>query len=60
MGGSNSRSQTHPVWFQVALKAGKHFASNVKTLWGGTLDARCEDKEGLWAGSWDQTGWLHA
>ncbi|CAL1152647.1 unnamed protein product [Cladocopium goreaui] len=39
-----------PRFLEVALKAGNHFASTVKTLWGGTLDARCEDKEGLWAG----------
>lgn len=39
---------------QAALKAGEYYAQRHLTMeepyWGGTLDARCEDKEGAWAG----------
>ncbi|CAJ1341147.1 unnamed protein product [Effrenium voratum] len=39
-------------FLQAAQKAGDWFAQLSKTapLWGGTLDAQCEDKEGAWAG----------
>ena len=39
---------------QAALKAVEHYADRhldmTEPYWGGTLDARCEDKEGAWAG----------
>jgi hypothetical protein len=39
---------------QAALKAAEHYADRhldmTEPYWGGTLDARCEDKEGAWAG----------
>ncbi|KAA3611636.1 MAG: hypothetical protein DWQ01_05980 [Planctomycetota bacterium] len=41
-----------PQWLQAAEKAGQHYAERHRTMqepyWGGTLDARCEDKEGAW------------
>jgi hypothetical protein len=43
-----------PEFRRAALKAGEHYAQRHLTLrepyWGGTLDARCEDKEGALAG----------
>ena len=39
---------------QAAMKAAEHYAQRHLSMdepyWGGTLDARCEDKEGAWAG----------
>ncbi len=39
---------------RAAIKAGEHYAKRhldmSEPYWGGTLDARCEDKEGAWAG----------
>ena len=39
---------------QAALKAVEHYGKRhldmTEPYWGGTLDARCEDKEGAWAG----------
>ncbi|MCS7238124.1 MAG: hypothetical protein NZ899_07630 [Thermoguttaceae bacterium] len=38
---------------EAALKAANHYAERhldmTEPYWGGTLDARCEDKEGAWA-----------
>jgi hypothetical protein len=38
----------------AGLKAAEHYAGRhldmTEPYWGGTLDARCEDKEGAWAG----------
>ena len=38
----------------AAIKAGEYYAKRHLAMrepyWGGTLDARCEDKEGAWAG----------
>ncbi|MFH0943990.1 MAG: hypothetical protein V2A76_02230, partial [Planctomycetota bacterium] len=57
----------------AALRAVQHYAARHLSMeepyWGGTLDARCEDKEGAWAGfeaflaAYDMTGdvrWLQA
>lgn len=42
-----------PRYLKAALKAGKHYMDRHLSMdepyWGGTLDARCEDKEGAWA-----------
>jgi hypothetical protein len=42
-----------PQFLQAALKAGETYAKRHLDMrepyWGGTLDARCEDKEGAWA-----------
>ncbi len=42
------------IFKRAALKAGDYYAQRHLTMeepyWGGTLDARCEDKEGAWAG----------
>ena len=42
-----------PRYLQAALKAGEHYVARHLSMdepyWGGTLDARCEDKEGAWA-----------
>ncbi len=39
---------------RAAIKAAEHYAERhldmTEPYWGGTLDARCEDKEGAWAG----------
>ena len=39
---------------KAAIKAAEHYAARhlemTEPYWGGTLDARCEDKEGTWAG----------
>ncbi len=39
---------------KAAIKAAEHYAARhldmTEPYWGGTLDARCEDKEGAWAG----------
>jgi hypothetical protein len=39
---------------EAALKAASHYRERhldmSEPYWGGTLDARCEDKEGAWAG----------
>ncbi len=44
----------HPEFRRAALKAADHYAARHLDLrepyWGGTLDARCEDKEGALAG----------
>jgi len=43
-----------PKYKQAAIKAAEHYASRhldmSEPYWGGTLDARCEDKEGAGAG----------
>lgn len=43
-----------PDFKRAAVKAGEYYAQRHLTMgepyWGGTLDARCEDKEGAWAG----------
>ncbi|MCB1121148.1 MAG: hypothetical protein KJT03_06350, partial [Verrucomicrobiae bacterium] len=40
-------------YLDAAKKAGKHYMQRHLSMdepyWGGTLDARCEDKEGAWA-----------
>ena len=40
-------------WLRAARKAADHYGqrhvSMQEPYWGGTLDARCEDKEGAWA-----------
>lgn len=42
-----------PRYLEAARKAGDHYAQRHLSMdepyWGGTLDARCEDKEGAWA-----------
>ena len=42
-----------PRYLEAALKAGEHYRGRHLSMdepyWGGTLDARCEDKEGAWA-----------
>jgi hypothetical protein len=42
-----------PRYLTAARKAGEHYLerhlSMSEPYWGGTLDARCEDKEGAWA-----------
>ena len=42
-----------PNYLKAALKAGEHYMGRHLSMdepyWGGTLDARCEDKEGAWA-----------
>jgi hypothetical protein len=42
-----------PRFLEAARKAGEHYRarhlSMTEPYWGGTLDARCEDKEGAWA-----------
>ena len=42
-----------PSYKQAALKAAEYYAKRHipmdEPYWGGTLDARCEDKEGAWA-----------
>ncbi len=42
------------VYKRAATKATEHYAARhldmTEPYWGGTLDARCEDKEGAWAG----------
>ena len=42
-----------PRFLDAALKAADHYADRHLSMdepyWGGTLDARCEDKEGAWA-----------
>ena len=42
-----------PRYLEAALKAGEHYMDRHLSMdepyWGGTLDARCEDKEGAWA-----------
>jgi hypothetical protein len=42
-----------PKYRDAALKAAEHYAERhfnmSEPYWGGTLDARCEDKEGAWA-----------
>lgn len=41
------------VFKQAAVKAARQYAARhhdmIEPYWGGTLDARCEDKEGAWA-----------
>lgn len=41
------------VYKEAAIKAAEHYADRHLEMgepyWGGTLDARCEDKEGAWA-----------
>lgn len=43
----------NPRYLQAATKAAEHYMvrhlSMDEPYWGGTLDARCEDKEGAWA-----------
>ncbi|MBD3265673.1 hypothetical protein GF373_03305 [bacterium] len=43
----------NPLFLKAAEKAGKHYADRHLRMrepyWGGTLDARCEDKEGAFA-----------
>jgi hypothetical protein len=43
----------NPKYLQAAVKAGEHYMQRHLSMdepyWGGTLDARCEDKEGAWA-----------
>ena len=43
----------NPRFMDAALKAGKRYQERHLSMdepyWGGTLDARCEDKEGAWA-----------
>ncbi len=40
-------------YLQAAMKAAEHYGNRHLAMdepyWGGTLDARCEDKEGAWA-----------
>ncbi|MFG0252066.1 MAG: hypothetical protein ACF8NJ_04245 [Phycisphaerales bacterium JB038] len=42
------------IYKKAATKAAAHYATRHLSMeepyWGGTLDARCEDKEGAWAG----------
>jgi len=42
------------IYKRAATKAAEHFGERhldmKEPYWGGTLDARCEDKEGAWAG----------
>lgn len=42
-----------PRYLEAATKAGRHYMDRHLSMdepyWGGTLDARCEDKEGAWA-----------
>jgi hypothetical protein len=42
-----------PIFMKAARKAGEHYRNRHLSMdepyWGGTLDARCEDKEGAWA-----------
>lgn len=42
-----------PRYLKAALKPGEHYRDRHLSMdepyWGGTLDARCEDKEGAWA-----------
>ncbi|MEO0446849.1 MAG: hypothetical protein AAF191_12320, partial [Verrucomicrobiota bacterium] len=42
-----------PRFFEAGLKAAEHYLARHLSMdepyWGGTLDARCEDKEGAWA-----------
>lgn len=42
-----------PRYLKAALKGGEHYRDRHLSMdepyWGGTLDARCEDKEGAWA-----------
>ena len=42
-----------PRFLTAAVKAAEHYAERHlemdEVYWGGTLDARCEDKEGAWA-----------
>jgi len=42
-----------PKYRDAAMKAAEHYAERhfdmSEPYWGGTLDARCEDKEGAWA-----------
>jgi hypothetical protein len=49
-----SRLFDNPDFRRAALKAAEHYAQRHLTMeepyWGGTLDARCEDKEGALAG----------
>ncbi len=44
---------TEPRYLEAARKAADHYLERHQTMaepyWGGTLDARCEDKEGAWA-----------
>ncbi len=54
------------LWARAALRATDHYGARHLSMqepyWGGTLDARCEDKEGAWAGfqaflaAYDATG----
>lgn len=43
----------NPRYLQAAIKAAEHYMARHLSMdepyWGGTLDARCEDKEGAWA-----------
>ena len=42
-----------PRFLEAAVAAGEHYWQRHRSMeepyWGGTLDARCEDKEGAWA-----------
>ena len=48
-----SRLFDNPTYRQAAVKAAEHYGqrhvSMQEPYWGGTLDARCEDKEGAYA-----------
>jgi hypothetical protein len=54
-----ARLLKEPRYLQAAQRAGEHYAKRHLSMdepyWGGTLDARCEDKEGAWAA---MQGWL--
>ena len=48
-----SRQLHNPLYLAAARKAADHYLARHLSMdepyWGGTLDARCEDKEGAWA-----------
>ena len=48
-----ARVLNEPRYLTAARKAGDHYGARHLSMdepyWGGTLDARCEDKEGAWA-----------
>ncbi len=48
-----SQLLNEPRFLEAARRAGTHYWNRHRTMeepyWGGTLDARCEDKEGAWA-----------
>lgn len=48
-----SKQLGNPIYLEAATKAADHYIERHLSMdepyWGGTLDARCEDKEGAWA-----------